>query len=397
MGLYDSAVANSLLEPLSPEQRHLIQVMFEPFDQSGDWPVWQYVDLTLDARHGFDAADVLSSLPEVGERNPMSMAYGLIWRPDSYRPPNPDDTIALTAAGLWHLAAAEPVLTAFLATVRFLVQRQRQLVPSPLKVVEASVTSGELAEHVLGLSTWSDSSPPVEMVKLNRMLRHEPFLYNIQHHTSPGSWTVRVPAILREYRDVVTIDDYIAQVAGLVGKPRPPSVPMSVGPLDIPYAVGFLDAVWENRAGSHLFVNLDPASVARLTQPCGDEEDFNSLMSALADVLGQAVVPGRKAPPQGGALEAVRDYLIPMLGEDESERVREAFETLIHIRRIRVNAQHADKRHRAVTTFKAVGLPFPPANWPQTWAHIAALAKGALDILREEVHAGVSMDRRNGA
>ena len=58
-------------------------------------------------------------------------------------------------------------------------------------------------------------------------------------------------------------------------------------------------------------VSLDPASVARLTLACGSEEEFNSLMSALADVLGQVTVPGTVVPPQRGALEAVREYLAP--------------------------------------------------------------------------------------
>jgi hypothetical protein len=30
-----------LREPLSVEQMRLLQVIFEPFDHSGGWPVWQ--------------------------------------------------------------------------------------------------------------------------------------------------------------------------------------------------------------------------------------------------------------------------------------------------------------------------------------------------------------------
>ena len=114
--------------------------------------------------------------------------------------------------------------------------------------------------------------------------------------------------------------------------------------LDIPYAVGDLDAVWKNRTGSHLFVNLDPASVGRLTQACGSEEEFNSLMSALADVLGQVVTPGQSSPPQRGALEAVRDYLAAGLDADVADRVGAAIGTLIRLRHLRVSAQHADAR-----------------------------------------------------
>jgi len=195
--------------------------------------------------------------------------------------------------------------------------------------------------------------------------------------------------VLRAYRGVATIDDYLDHVIEQVAPPGPPSVPLSFSALDIPYAVGYLDAVWKNRTGSHLFVNLDPASVARLTQTCGSEEEFNSLMSALADVLGQVVTPGQSSPLQRGALEAVRDHLSAVLDADVAARVGAAIGALIRLRHVRVSTQHSDARHRAVAAFQEIGLAFPPVSWEEAWAHIAVVAKGALDVLREEVHAGL--------
>jgi hypothetical protein len=174
-----------------------------------------------------------------------------------------------------------------------------------------------------------------------------------------------------------------------VAPAEPVSVPLSSWPLDIPNAVGYLDAVWKSRTGAHMFVNLDPASVARLTQDCGSEEEFNSLMSALADVLGQVVVPGTAAPSRRGALEAVGGYLASALNPDVADRVNAAMDTLTRLRRIRVSTQHSDARHRAVTAFQEIGLPFPPPNWPQAWAHIAVQARGALDAIREEINANL--------
>jgi hypothetical protein len=80
-----------------------------------------------------------------------------------------------------------------------------------------------------------------------------------------------------------------------------------------------------------MFASPDVASVARLTLECVDEGDFNSLMSAMADVLGQVVTPGRVTPSQREALEVVCGY-----------------------------------RNQA-----------------------AVLARGALDVIREEIHAGL--------
>lgn len=89
-----------LREELLQDQLRLLQVIFEPFDQDRGWPVWQYVDLTLDAKFGLDAAVVLDSLPVAGHRSPMSMSYGLTWREDSNMQPQPGTHIALTVAGL---------------------------------------------------------------------------------------------------------------------------------------------------------------------------------------------------------------------------------------------------------------------------------------------------------
>jgi hypothetical protein len=226
------------------------------------------------------------------------------------------------------------------------------------------------------------------MRKLRQLLAHEPFLYTVVQQLDPAKeeWTLQVPAVLRAYRGLATIDDYLDRVIEQVAPPGPPPVPLSFSALDIPYAVGYLDAVWKNRTGSHLFVNLDPASVARLTQARGSEEEFNSLMSALADVLGQVVTPGRSSPPQRGALEAVRDHLTAVLDAGAADRVGAAIATLIRLRQLRVSTQHSDARHRAVTAFQEIGLAFPPVNWEEAWEHIAVVAKGALDVLREEVH-----------
>ena len=72
-----------------------------------------------------------------------------------------------------------------------------------------------------------------------------------------------------------------------------------------------------------------------------------------------------------------------------ADRVTAAMGTLISLRRIRVSTQHRDARHRAVTAFQAIGLPFPPPGWSQAWAHIAVHARGALDVIREEINANL--------
>jgi hypothetical protein len=159
--------------------------------------------------------------------------------------------------------------------------------------------------------------------------------------------------------------------------------------LDIPYAVSFADAVWESRTGFPLFARPDPASIARLTQPCDSEGAFNSLMSALADVLSQVAKPATGKAPRTGALEEVQKYLNRELEPPAAARCANAVDTLIRLRTIRHSIEHGDARAKAVAAYAELGLSFPVASWPQAWAQIAAIACGALDVLREEAHAGL--------
>lgn len=395
-----STPVNPLLEPLAPEQLMLLQAIYRPFADTGEWPIWQYVDLTLDAA-ALDAATVLSSLPTVRRSNdPIAARYGLTWTMNSHFYAQPDQQIALTVAGLARLADADQLLATFMATVAYLVDAQRKLTPRPREVVEAAVPSGELIEALLTASIKGQAGPPVEQTisKLYDLFTHEPMLHSAvqRPYDDITTWSMRVPAALRELRGVTTITDYIDYMTAWAS-PAAAAAPAAVmiGPLDLAHAVGYLDAVWMSRTSKHLFVDLDAASAARLSQDCGSEAEFNSLLSALADVLGQVVTPGRSAPLQRRALEEFRDHLLPRLDTSAAERVREAFQTLITIRQLRASTQHGDARHRAVAAFGAIGLSFPPASWSDTWPRIGWLAKEALDIIREEVHAGLADEASN--
>ena len=359
----------------------------------GVWPVWQYVDTRLYAR-GLVAAEVLRSLPIAGGQRPGRLLYGLTWNNDNNWLPNDGTRLALTVAGLCHMRpAADELLEAFTQTFRFLVERMLRMEPSPRYVVDLTILSGEVGRHLASAGNPDERLPiPNVLVReVAELLQHEPYLWRGFMRPDPEGeeWSIRIEPVLREFRGVTTAEEYVGRIEELIEPPGPAAQPLTAAPLDIPYAVGYLDAVWKSKTRSHLFVNLDPASVARLTQACGSEEEFNSLMSALADVLGQVVTPGKAKPPERGALEEARDYLVPLLDAGAADRVAKAFETLIRLRRIRAGGQHSDARHKAVKAFGEIGLPFPPVSWDQAWTHVAAMTRGSLDVLREEVHAGL--------
>jgi hypothetical protein len=378
---------------LDHDQLLLLQETFTSFDRMGIWPVWAYVDHQLDMK-GLMAADVLASLPVAGGRGGGRMRYGLTWHQDGTFLPNDGTRLALTVAGLWHLGpAAAPLVVAFKDTVRFLVQSQRNSVPSPSEVVEAKVTSHEVARWLAGSGPGNFLGLAADVIlrKVGQLLEHEPYLWHgfFRPDQTSERWELRLPASIRDFRDVTSVEEYIDKVEQLVEPPEPPSQPLSAAPLDIPYAVSFADAVWEGRTGFPLFVRPDPASIARLTQPCDSEGTFNSLMSALADVLSQVAEPGSGKAPRNGALENVRKYLDRMLEPHAAARCSEAIGTLIKLRTIRHGIEHGDARAKAVAAYADLGLSFPIASWPQAWAEISAIFCGALDVLREETHAGL--------
>lgn len=379
---------------LDSDQLMLLQETFAPFEQNGEWPVWAYVDHRLDAK-GLVAADVLASLPTAGGLGGGRTRYGLTWNRDGDQGPAAGTRLTLTIAGMWHLGPApEQLLGAFKDTVRFLVDRQRSIIPSPSEVVEATATSEDLALWLAGAVPGAPQNMDADALasKIGCLLEHEPYLYNGFSRPAPGEdpWRVKIPVHIRDFRDVVSIEDYIDRVEQITMPPEPLSQPLSSAPLDIPYAVSFADAVWRSRTGHPLFVRPDPASIARLTQPCDSEGAFNSLMSALADVLSQVAKPGTGKASQPGALNEVRDYLNQALEPAAAARCAEAVDSLIRLRTVRHSIEHGDARAKAVAAYASLGLAFPVRNWSEAWARISAIACGAIDAIREEAHAGLA-------
>ena len=76
-----------LLGEIGDDQRTLLQTIFGPFSREGDWPVWQFADISL-RRRGLLADDVLASLPVAGGDGATRMRYGLTWHNDHPLIPN---------------------------------------------------------------------------------------------------------------------------------------------------------------------------------------------------------------------------------------------------------------------------------------------------------------------
>lgn len=86
--------------------------------------------------------------------------------------------------------------------------------------------------------------------------------------------------------------------------------------------------------------------------------------------------------------ERSRDYLNQGLESAAATRCAEAVDRLTRLRTVRQSIEHGDARMKAVAAYANLGVAFPVRNWPEAWARISAVACGALDAIREEVHAG---------
>jgi hypothetical protein len=86
------------------------------------------------------------------------------------------------------------------------------------------------------------------------------------------------------------------------------------------------------------------------------------------------------------------EWLARRLSDAEAERVNEEIDVLIEVGNIRVRAQHSPAGHKAVKAFEVFGLSFPPTDWHAAWTVLHQRVVGALDAIRDEVHAGLLAD-----
>jgi hypothetical protein len=89
-------------------------------------------------------------------------------------------------------------------------------------------------------------------------------------------------------------------------------------------------------------------------------------------------------------------YLDNELEPAAAARSSQAIATMIKLRTIRHGLEHGDARAKAVAAYAELGITFPVTYWPQAWTQVSALVRGALDVLREEAHAGLRNAGING-
>ncbi|MFD8750093.1 hypothetical protein ACFV0O_03785 [Kitasatospora sp. NPDC059577] len=208
-----------LFAPLNQHQQTLLNVMAGPFLETGQWPVWHFVQDYFD-RRDLDAGEILRSLPRVGLPG-HGPAYGLAWFERAYLAE--DARPALTVAAALHEPLLEEVFgRRFLLVLRELANVYTETPSSPDAVTRPTITSGELSRRLGGISDDY-------LTALPGIFDHEPSTWHSSRQVEVGSpnWAIQLRREILKYRDIQDLGDYVKRVVAQI--PEPEIVTVHVG------------------------------------------------------------------------------------------------------------------------------------------------------------------------
>jgi hypothetical protein len=198
-------------DPISDEQRAVLEAIYHAFLESEDWPTYAYLDSSLES-DDIELNDTLSEMPE-GLYSPNPKAQGTVWFAD-------DEQLGLRAAGLAHCRGSEDHLMMFLAVLRWLAEERQKVAPtSPQDVPRVERRSADL---ITPLRSLTGGDPLVRDLKLMlELMRAEPDLPSWSGDVDDVTLrTFVIDREIRRFRDVETIEQFVEIV-------RPQSVSRS--------------------------------------------------------------------------------------------------------------------------------------------------------------------------
>jgi hypothetical protein len=168
-----------------------------------------------------------------------------------------------------------------------------------------------------------------------------------------------------------------------------PTIPAS--PLALPEALDFLDIAWRFAFGKRqaLLRLRDTVTTAKLSQACATRADFESQLSALADILKTMDIPDvllsrTQEINKDQTLTRLLDCLRERLEPSDYEEVERAVSTIRTVNDVRVALQHSGAARELPTSLVKLGISYPP-RWGDAWDRIRAATIEALRVVREKV------------
>lgn len=179
---------------ISPEQRQLLQLVYDTFRRTGTWPGYLYVEQRLDQNSGADLFDVGRSI------------RGQLIQFDPHR--SPASEVVLPVAGIAYCDGAEEDLQVFLAVLRWLIACRQGWTPSsPSDVRVPEVTS---LEAKAALQRDGIALDEATLARAGALARFEGLFDSCSHQPErPWDWSGTPARSLRTLRSVTTIKQYL--------------------------------------------------------------------------------------------------------------------------------------------------------------------------------------------
>jgi hypothetical protein len=363
----------------------------EAFLGDNEWPVFDYLMGTFDEPTE-NVAELLASFPRFGRWN-----YGAVWwvGVGQVSEPTREQVVGLTVLGAARSTALSALADVFFDVIELTISRWRTTPVSTRKARELSFTDEDVASLIQSERRLDTPNWPLRVYKL---MEREPSFSSSGTLDADRHWTKWIPREVYEYEGVKTIEDYVTRLERLTAFPRTPVALATPSPLDLVAALDHLDAVWRaEHSKRHLFTYLSAEKTAKLAHPANTREEFDSRLSALAEILRSARESARAVAGSGlpnatteHPLAPWEKYLVGAADPMAEVRVRQAVRDLEHALAVRDAAQHTDAGGRAVRALEAFGIGYPIDDAPRAWQIISARVVEALGAIREELSSAFS-------
>lgn len=369
-----------LNDDLTDDQKLLVQLVCAAYFQNGRWPIFQYVEARLQ-RSELDALTTLASFPVVGSSGTGPRYSAVFYEQGGRSFPAPGSLVRLTLAGLRHIPNDNGLIEDFLLLIRFLVEERARAPYSPIQEIAVNVTGKQIANMFPPHSS-------ARITQLHDLACHEPPTWSaLSEHPGNGDWWHDIGPSIRDYAEITGVDDYLGRAAAQLEPPRMLARPEPPPPRGLVGAIDYLDTVWQLRFGKrNKLVQIDSLErAALLALPVSTADEFDTALSALADVLGHLSVPDQPGAENQHPLTKLGTYLPPRLPGANAERIQSALTTLTWIKTVRHGVQHAKAAPPAALALHELGVGYPVRDWSWAWDTIRYAAITAFEALREEI------------
>jgi len=373
-----SPLVATLLSPPSPAQRRLLDIVARvQLNAPYEGPTFYYLEEELD-RVGSDAREVLAGFPviHIGE-GPRPVRYGPVWFTPELVPPR-ESLVRLTVLGLSLSSNGGSLAGMTMALIRVLsILRTRVGGFSPDRSEDPEVSRE---------AVWQMSFPPHTEGWEEGMLRREPPTWGaVFRPQAESGWTVSLPRSLRGFDDVNTITDYLERLVRRFAEPAGAPQRTVASPFSLPAAIDYFDAIWRLAFSEPIIVVPGAERAAKLAFGASTLDEFDSRLSALAELMKVMHVPSTPGLG-GGALQRLPYFLKARLPPEGHESVDAAIARLDAARRVRLGGQHSAGPD-VIDALRSLGVPYPIIDPGGAWAQISLVVAASFDTLREEIQA----------